>query len=127
MSMTSPSTPPPSDDNSIAALKRLKQVEAGADEELTKVKTEGEHLLADQRAAADAAVAKARHESEQLRMATVEAARRETEAQVALILAEGVAKASAVPRHTPEDVEALREKLLDALFGEFRPGSKSEG
>lgn len=119
--MSSSSAPPVVDGaDSIATLKRLREVEADGDSRIAAVKVEDEQHLAVLREAAEADVAKARSESEQLHDAMVAAALREIETEAEKILEAGRDEAARVAYRSGKDLESSRDALLDALLGEFR-------
>lgn len=111
-------------DPSLEPIRRVRAVESEWESKLaaftSQAKGELERLTRD----AEAIVTATREELERSRAAAVEKARGAAELEASRIVAEGKDKAGTLRGKGPGELEPLRERLLSAVLGEFRPTSR---
>jgi vacuolar-type H+-ATPase subunit H len=111
----------------LEPIRRVKEVETAARERLAAFEVQARAELDELRRESEAFVARARAEAERGRTARLARARAEAEQEVAKILAEGRARAAAIRGKEGSELARLREALLSAVLGGFRPkGSRPE-
>jgi vacuolar-type H+-ATPase subunit H len=119
MSETSPPSAAPAPNVSVEALKRLKSVETDSDDRLKAAIARGEDRLKRLRAEAEVTVRSARDAAEKAADAAVEKGREDLGQEVDRILASGQAEAAKVGQRSRADIDGRRDKLFQAIFGEF--------
>jgi vacuolar-type H+-ATPase subunit H len=112
---------------SIAALRQLKQIESEWEQKLAAAREEGDKVLGKLREEIEAAVHDARAAAEKDREKTLQTARGAADEEAKRILEVGKAGAQGIGTHSAKDFDAVKEKLIDIVVGEFRPKSKSSG
>lgn len=108
----------------LEPIRRVKQRET----EFEARRAEAERHLREEleavRRATEAAIAQARQAAETARDEMLARTRSEADREAESILAEGRANAARRKPKSPEELDQLREAILDASLGEFRPPRK---
>jgi vacuolar-type H+-ATPase subunit H len=108
-------------DPSLEPIRRVRAVESEWETKLAAFTAQAKEELERLTREAEAIVASTRAELERKRALAVEKARLDAEAEAATIVAEGKERAAGLRGKGPEELEPLRERILSAVLGEFRP------
>lgn len=120
--MSAEATAPGNDE--LTSIRQVKDLETETSQKLAaqneRSRTEIDALGRD----AEATVAKTRAEAESARDARLAQSRADADREAAKILADGKDRAGQIRGKSPQELAAMKEPIVSAVLGEFRPKGK---